>query len=77
MLPTVTFQQLKDAMPRYVEGTIQAQRIDPLEPMPLALRVRCGMADFILNGKEGTLEDRVYRLIAGMPIDIDEENKSA
>lgn len=77
MLPTVTVKELRDAMPTFIAGTKQAQREAPLEPLPLALKVRCGLADFILNSKEGTLEDRVYRLVAGMPIDIEEEKKSA
>ena len=58
-------------MPTFIAGTKQAQRIAPLEPLPLELKIRCALADYILNGQEGTLEDRVYGLIAGMPIDPD------
>ena len=75
MLPTVTANELKDAMPQFIEGKQQAQRSAPFEPLPFPLLVRCGLADYILNSKEGTLEDRVYGLVAGMPIDIEEEKK--
>jgi len=77
MLPTVTTQQIREAMPRYITGTKQAPRVAPLEPLPFPLLVRCGLADYILNGKEGTLEDRAYSLVAGMPIDIEDEKKTA
>jgi len=77
MLPTVTVQQLKDAMPQFREEAVQKQVRAEIPELPLALRVRCGLADYILNGEEGTLEDRVYSLVAEMLIDIEEEKKSA
>ena len=77
MLPIVTAQQIREVMPGYIEGTKQAQRLAPLEPMFFPLQVRCGIADFILNSKEGTLEDRVYGLVAAMPLDVDEAEKQS
>ena len=74
MLPTVTPHQIRDAMPHF-QATLHQQV--GVEPLPLALRVRCALADFVLNGKEGTLEDRLYGLVAGMPIDIEEEERKS
>jgi hypothetical protein len=77
MLPTVTPTQIKEAMPRFQASIHQHQPSAAIEPLPLALRVRCALADFVLNGKEGTIEDRVYGLLAGMPIDVEDEKKPA
>jgi len=79
MLPTVTAKELKDAMPQFREEAVQKQVREEIPKLPFALRVRCGLVDYILNGEEGTLEDRVYSLVAEMLIDIeeDEEKKSA
>ena len=78
MLPTVTVQQLKQAMPRYqATAYAQVQLRQGLEPLSLELRIRCALADYILNSKEGTLEDRVYGLVAGIPIDVDETERQS
>jgi hypothetical protein len=77
MLATVTPHQIRDAMPRFQASTHQYQPSEDAEPLPFALRVRCALADYVLHSKEGTLEDRVYGLVAGMPIDVEDEKKSA
>jgi len=61
MLPTVTVRQLKEAMPRYqAKAYVQVQLPQGIEPLSLELRIRCALADYIVNSKKGTLEDRVY-----------------
>jgi hypothetical protein len=78
MLPTVTVQQLREAMPKYqATAHAQAQLPHGTGPLSLELRIRCALADYILNSKEGTLADRVYGLVAGMPIDVDEAQKQS
>ena len=76
MLPTVTAQQIKDAMPQFQAGLHQHQPPADVERLSLELRVRCALADYILNGKEGTLEDRVYGLVAEMPMDIERKKRA-
>ena len=40
------------------------------ERLSFELRFRCAIADYILNSKQKTLEDRVYDLVAGMSLDV-------
>ena len=54
MLPTVTAKELKDAMPQFREEAVQKQVREEIPKLPFALRVRCGLVDYILNGEEGT-----------------------
>ena len=71
MLPIVTAQQLKDAMPMFLSTAHKQVALPPdAERLSLELRFRCAIADYILNSKQKTLEDRVYDLVAGMSLDV-------
>ena len=70
MLPTVTVQQLKEAMPKFNALVGRLVHLSPEQLPSRELRIRCAIADFILNSQEGTLEDRVYGLVSGMPLDV-------
>ena len=62
----VTSEELKASLPAFRQNAKQSTSSTPL---PLALKVRCGIVDYILSG--GTLsEERLYQLIAAMPLDI-------
>ena len=75
LLPTVTPQQIRDAMPRFQAGLHLHSAPSDAERLPIELRVRCALANHLLNSTEGTLEDGVYGLVAVMQIDVDEMEK--
>ena len=50
---------------------------DQTQALPPTLSVRCGIVNFVLHGEEGTIEDRIYQLVAEMPIEIGEEKQVA
>lgn len=77
MLNPVTPSQIRDAMPKFQASADQHHSSEGAEPLAFALRVKCALGDYVLHRKEGTLEDRVYGLVAAMPIDVGNEKKSA
>jgi len=69
MFPPVSARKLRDAMPIFLSDQAQA--------LPATLSMRCGIVNYLLNGEEGTLEDRIYELVAEMPIEIGEDKQVA
>lgn len=69
VIEKVTPEDLKAAMPLFKAESTQKQRSVPTMKLSLALKVRCGIVDYILNG-DGLTEDRLYQLIAEMPLDV-------
>jgi len=46
---------------------------EPDIPFSLAsdsLKIRCAIADYILNSEEGSLEERVLEFVATVPLDV-------
>jgi len=39
-------------------------------PSSESLKIRCAIADYILNSREGSLEDRLLEFVAAVPLDI-------
>lgn len=65
-IPDVTPEELKAALPLFRDGLTHT---GPKAPLSWALRIRCAMANYLLNG-EGELLDRVCKLASGMPMDV-------
>jgi hypothetical protein len=76
LVPTVSPQQMKEAMPKFTARAGRQVALPPEHQLPKEIRIRCAIADFILNAKEGTLENRLYSFVAGMPIEIEEKDNA-
>jgi hypothetical protein len=70
-VPDVTPEELKAALPLFQAGL---RHTGPKEEMSWALKIRCAIANYLLHG-EGELEDRVCKLVAGMPMDVNNAPK--
>jgi hypothetical protein len=65
MLPPISTRELQEAFDRFVHEP------DPYSlPSPEPLKIRCAIVDYVLNSKEGSLEDRVLELVAAVPLDV-------
>jgi len=66
MIPPIPSRDLQEAYSKFVT--------EPDIPSSLAsaysLRIRCAIADYILNSKEGSLEDRLLEFVASVPLDV-------
>lgn len=66
MIPPIPTKELQEAFPKFVR--------EPDVPSSLAssdsVRIRCAIADYILNSKEGSLEDRLLEFVANVPLDV-------
>ena len=39
-------------------------------PSSESLKIRCAIADYILNSQEGSLEERLLEFVAAVPLDV-------
>jgi len=61
LIDRVTPEELKAAMPQFKFECSQKQYGKDFKKLPLALKVRCGIVDYILNGN-GLSEERFSNL---------------
>lgn len=65
MIPPISTRELQEAFERFVREP------DPYSlPSPEPVKIRCAIVDYVLNSKEGSLEDRVPELVAAVPFDV-------
>jgi hypothetical protein len=65
MIPPIPTKDLHEAFAKFVR--------EPDIPFSLAsdsLKIRCAIADHILNSEEGSLEERVLEFVATVPLDV-------
>ena len=66
MISPIVARELKEAFPKFVKET----DIPSSLPSSDSLKIRCAIADYILNSKEGSLEDRLLEFVAAVPLDV-------
>ena len=45
-------------------------------PSSESLKIRCAIADYILNSREGSLEERLLEFVAAVPLDVSQPSRS-
>jgi hypothetical protein len=65
MIPPIPTHQLHDAFNKFV-----TEREIPSSLSSDALKIRCAIADFILNSEEGSLEERLLEFVSEVPLDV-------
>jgi hypothetical protein len=65
MILPIPTKELHEAFPKFVREPDTSSL-----PCSDALKIRCAIADYILNSKEGSLEDRLLEFVATVPLDV-------
>lgn len=65
-IPSVTPEQLKEALPTFRAGLTSHTGATPLS---LPVKVRCAVVNYLLYGN-GELLDRVCNIVSTMPMDV-------
>jgi len=66
LIPPIPTGELQKAFTKFVRDPDTPSRLSSSD----SLKIRCAIADYILNGKEGSLEDRVIEFVAAVPLDV-------
>ena len=66
MIPPIPPRELQRA---FTEFAKQADVPSAL-PSSESLKIRCAIADYILNSREGSLEERLLEFVATVPLDV-------
>jgi hypothetical protein len=66
MIPPIPPIELQRAFTEFVKEP----DVPSLLPSSESLKIRCAIADYILNSREGSLEERLLEFVATVPLDV-------